>query len=150
MRSIEYLNQRNAAFRIISLNTEVHSAQDVASVCNCKLSEVLKALVLTDGDIKVLALLPGNLRVDKTKLAVLANAKKLKMATPDEVLALTGYEVGSVSPFGLNDSILRIMDSSVFDEEKALIGSGEKTKLLEFETDSLKNTWNGMIGDFSI
>jgi Cys-tRNA(Pro)/Cys-tRNA(Cys) deacylase len=46
------------------------------------------------------------------------------MATPDEVLRVTGYQTGSVSPFGLPQPMRVLVDESVLAHDEMSIGSG--------------------------
>jgi Cys-tRNA(Pro)/Cys-tRNA(Cys) deacylase len=46
------------------------------------------------------------------------------MATEEEVLEVTGYRVGTVSPFGLPRPLKVWIDASVLREEEISIGSG--------------------------
>jgi prolyl-tRNA editing enzyme YbaK/EbsC (Cys-tRNA(Pro) deacylase) len=46
------------------------------------------------------------------------------MATEDEVYAVTGYRVGTVSPFGLPRQLKVLIDPGVMREEEISIGSG--------------------------
>jgi prolyl-tRNA editing enzyme YbaK/EbsC (Cys-tRNA(Pro) deacylase) len=46
------------------------------------------------------------------------------MATDEEVLKITGYRVGTVSPFGLRHQVRILIDESVLREEEISLGSG--------------------------
>jgi len=46
------------------------------------------------------------------------------MAKREEVLQITGYQLGAVSPFGLPAAMRILVDRSVFQEEELSIGSG--------------------------
>ncbi len=46
------------------------------------------------------------------------------MATEEEVLEVTGYRVGTVSPFGLKNQVRVLIDASVLKETEISIGSG--------------------------
>ena len=46
------------------------------------------------------------------------------MASEDEVLAVTGYRIGTVSPFGLPRPLKILIDESVLKEDEISIGSG--------------------------
>jgi prolyl-tRNA editing enzyme YbaK/EbsC (Cys-tRNA(Pro) deacylase) len=46
------------------------------------------------------------------------------MASEEEVLNVTGYRVGTVSPFGLKNPVKVLIDESVLKEEEISIGSG--------------------------
>ena len=45
----------------------------------------------------------------------------------DEVLEVTGYRVGTVSPFGLKNPVKVLIDDSVLKEEEVSIGSGVRS-----------------------
>jgi Cys-tRNA(Pro)/Cys-tRNA(Cys) deacylase len=49
---------------------------------------------------------------------------RLTMANEDEVLAVTGYPIGAVSPFGTKRTMRVLVDPGVFVEEEISIGSG--------------------------
>jgi prolyl-tRNA editing enzyme YbaK/EbsC (Cys-tRNA(Pro) deacylase) len=49
---------------------------------------------------------------------------RLTLATPEEVLAVTGYQLGAVSPFGLPQPLPILVDESVFAQEEISLGSG--------------------------
>ena len=46
------------------------------------------------------------------------------MASEEEVLAVTGYRIGSVSPFGLPRQLRNLVDPGVLAEEEVSLGSG--------------------------
>ena len=48
----------------------------------------------------------------------------MRMATEDEVLEVTGYRIGTVSPLGMKRQVRVLIDSSVLKEEEISIGSG--------------------------
>ncbi len=49
---------------------------------------------------------------------------RLTMATEEEVLSVTGYRIGTVSPFGLPHPLKILIDESVLKEDEISIGSG--------------------------
>lgn len=150
MSSVEYLQERNVDFRTIVLEDNVHTASEVAIACKCSLAQVLKSLIFTHKGIIILALIPGDLRVDKDKLAGISGVPSVRMASSEDVLKFTGYEIGTVSPFGLDTSVKKVMDKNVLNQERILVGSGERNKLLELRVSSLEQVWDGLIGNFSL
>ena len=46
------------------------------------------------------------------------------MASEDEVLKVTGYRIGTVSPFGLPGPLKILIDASVMNETEISVGSG--------------------------
>jgi prolyl-tRNA editing enzyme YbaK/EbsC (Cys-tRNA(Pro) deacylase) len=73
-----------------------------------------------------LALVAGPRQVDWKALRRLLGQSRLTTATADEVRAVTGYEIGAVSPFGLSRPVRVLLDESVTREAEVSIGSGER------------------------
>ena len=80
------------------------TADDAATAIGCPVSAIVKSLVFTliDGaDAEpVVALVPGDLRLDTAKLAEAAGVAHSRRATLEEVKAATGYAAGGTPPFG--------------------------------------------------
>lgn len=60
------------------------------------------------------------------------------MAKPEEVLAVTGYQVGSVSPFGLPAPLPILVDESVLAQQSVSIGSGVRATTIFIQTKDLQ------------
>jgi Cys-tRNA(Pro)/Cys-tRNA(Cys) deacylase len=72
-----------------------------------------------------LTLVAGPGQISWRKLRAYLGVSRISMATEDEVLAVTGYAVGTVSPLGLPRPIRILADLSVFKPEEISLGSGE-------------------------
>ncbi len=72
----------------------------------------------------MMVLVAGPAQVDWKKLRRLVGRSRLRMATEEEVLEVTGYRVGTVSPFGLKSPVKVLIDASVLKEEEISTGSG--------------------------
>ena len=72
----------------------------------------------------VMVLVAGPDQVDWKKLRQLVKRSRVRMATEDEVREVTGYRVGTVSPFGVRNQVKVMIDASVLREEEVSIGSG--------------------------
>ena len=71
-----------------------------------------------------MVLVAGPDQVDWRKLRQLVKRSRVRMATEEEVLEVTGYRVGTVSPFGLRNPVKVLIDRSVLKEEEVSLGSG--------------------------
>jgi len=60
------------------------------------------------------------------------------MASEDEVLEVTGYRVGTVSPFGLPRALNVLIDASVLKEEEVSIGSGVRNMAIIMRSEDLR------------
>lgn len=80
------------------------TAEDAAAAIGCHVSAIVKSLVfvlVTQWEEEpVVALVPGDLRLDTDKLAEMAGAETCRRATLEEVRDSTGYAAGGTPPFG--------------------------------------------------
>jgi prolyl-tRNA editing enzyme YbaK/EbsC (Cys-tRNA(Pro) deacylase) len=81
------------------------TAEDAANAIGCPVSAIVKSLVfvLGSGDTPeqpVVALIPGDLRLDTDALTRLTGAATSRRATLDEVRTATGFAAGGTPPFG--------------------------------------------------
>jgi Cys-tRNA(Pro) deacylase len=74
----------------------------------------------------VMVLVAGPEQVDWRKLRQLVGRSRVRMATEEEVQDVTGYRVGTVSPFGLRNPVKVLIDESVLREEEISTGSGAR------------------------
>lgn len=87
-----------------------------------------KALLMKAGVEFHLFVLPANRRVDSGRVRKQLGAKKLRFATADELLELTGLVPGSVPPFG--QPILPFdlyVESGIRDNERIAFNAGSLT-----------------------
>lgn len=75
------------------------------------------------GDFILLAVAGGG-KADWGMLRKHLNESRLTMAQPEEVLEATGYPIGAVPPVALPKTVRVLVDASVFEFERVVIGSG--------------------------
>lgn len=85
-----------------------------------------------------MVLMAGREQVDWKKLRQLVGRSRLRMATEEEVLEVTGYRVGTVSPFGLKNPIKILIDESVLQEEEVSTGSGARQMAIIMKSADLR------------
>ncbi len=74
----------------------------------------------------VMVLVAGPAQVAWPKLRRYLGQSRLTLAAPEEVLSVTGYEIGAVAPFGLPQPVRVLVDESVLAPGEISIGSGER------------------------
>ena len=85
-----------------------------------------------------MVLVAGREQVDWKKLRQFAGRSRLRMATEEEVLDVTGYRVGTVSPFGLKNQVKVLIDESVLREEEISLGSGVRQMAIIMKSADLR------------
>lgn len=76
------------------------TAEDAAAAIGCEVAAIVKSLVFAVDDRPVLALIPGDRRLDTDRLAGAAAGRLVRRATLEEVRGATGFAAGGTPPFG--------------------------------------------------
>ncbi len=84
-----------------------------------------------------MGLVAADRRIDLKKLAKIVKTKKLRLASPQEVLKITGCEVGSVHPFGNLHRLPTYLDSSVLENDMVNFNVGLHTVSIHMKAKDL-------------
>ena len=119
------LEKLNIPHRIFRHETPVDSFEQAASDRNQRPEQVVRSILFQVRPAEfAMVLMAGREQVDWRSLRKLVGRSRMRMATEDEVLEVTGYRVGTVTPFGMKRQVRVLIDSSVLREEEISIGSG--------------------------
>ena len=92
------------------------TAQDAASAIGCEVAAIVKSLVFVlTGEVEepVVALVPGDRRLDVEALARAGGYPSSRRASLDEVKETTGYAAGGTPPFGHRSPLRVFADNSM-------------------------------------
>jgi prolyl-tRNA editing enzyme YbaK/EbsC (Cys-tRNA(Pro) deacylase) len=128
-RVAEFLRRNAAEARIEEFSEGTPTAVDAARAVGCKLAQIVKSVVLACDVRYVVVLTPGDRRADVEKVAHAAACAKVRVATPDEVLAATGFAAGAVAPFPLPRIERVYVDRSLLGHKRVWIGAGSPNHL---------------------
>ena len=112
--------------------------------------QVIRSIVFRIGAAEfVMVLIAGPAQVSWPALRSYLGQSRLTMANEDEVLAVTGYRPGAVSPFGLPAPLRILADENVFAPEEISLGSGERgVTIIMKSADLRRGLGNVEIGQF--
>ena len=93
------------AMEIVRFPEHTKTAEAAAAAIGCPVAAIIKSLVFVvehdDGRREpVLALVPGDRRLDTSRLAGMAGGRRAMRAGLDEAKAATGFVAGGTPPFG--------------------------------------------------
>ncbi len=119
------LEKQHIPHQVFRHEQPVASLEQAASDRNQRPEQVVRSILfqIRPGEF-MMVLVAGPAQVDWKKLRRLVGRSRLRMATEEEVLEVTGYRVGTVSPFGLKSPVKVLIDASVLKEEEISTGSG--------------------------
>ena len=151
--SMRLLDAQKIPYTVHRFSPSIHSAQGVAEALGLPPGQVFKTLVVVPANEKgkpLLAIVPGDRELDLKKLARLANAKKLRMASHREAEALTGLLVGGISALALLQKGWRVfLDASAQRYQEILVSAGQRGINLQLAVEDLCRITHAQVGDIS-
>ena len=115
----ELFEHGGARFRVMHHVASGKSSQSVADIRGTELGQGAKALCCTvKGNgvkLHVLGVPPADKQADLQKLAAAVGGRRASLASPEEVMALTGSVFGAVPPVSFTDDLVLIADPSLFE-----------------------------------
>lgn len=150
LKSIKKLLDENDVPYEVKEHEPVYTSEQAARARGVELKTGVKALVFkTKEGSFVMGLVAADRRVDLKKLAKIVNTKKLRLASPKEVLKITECEVGSVHPFGNLHGLQTYIDVSILENNTVNFNAGLHTVSIQMKSEDLVKTINPVIERFS-
>lgn len=119
------LDQLGIAHTVFRHSDQVNSLEQAAQERNQQLEQVVRSILFRlSGDKYVMALVAGPKQISWKALRKHVGQSRLTMASEEEVFAVTGYRIGTVSPFGLPRPLRTLIDETILKEDEISIGSG--------------------------
>jgi Ala-tRNA(Pro) deacylase len=114
------------------LNHEaVYTSEEAARVRGLEQSSGAKSLLLKADQDFVLAVLPGDQKLDTKKFKNILGIKNLRFATPDEVKEIMHCEIGACYPFGNLIDIKMVVDKTLENSEFIAFNPGLHNKSIK-------------------
>ncbi len=118
------LQQQDVAHHVLR-HEPVYTSEDAARVRGTMLSSGAKALICKGRDHFVMFVVPADRRLDSHAVRQAKGWRKLRFATRDEVLELTGLAPGSIPPFGSLFGLPTLCDGRLGDNEVINFNAGD-------------------------
>jgi Cys-tRNA(Pro)/Cys-tRNA(Cys) deacylase len=132
-------------FRFIDKPETIHTA-DAAKVANVDLNKLTKSLILISQEKElVLAIIPGNCRLEIPALEKILNIKKLNLVPFNQAEKYSGYLPGATPPVGHKRKMKVVIDEKLFKYETIFGGGGNRDKLVELKTQDVIKLNNAKI-----
>ena len=145
------LDQKGISYRLFRHPGQVHSLEQAAAERGQRPEQAVRSLLFRLAkDEYAMVLIAGPAQVSWPALRKYLDQSRLTTASEAEVLAVTGYPLGAVSPLGLPSPVRILVDRGVLAEEEISIGSGVRnvTVILR-RADLLKAIEPIEVGDFT-
>jgi len=123
--------------------TVVEAAQALGVV----VGQIAKTILFRAGERYGLFVAAGDVTVDSKKVKILLGGRKVRIASPDEVEAKTGYPVGGVCPFDIDENIPIFLDRSMERFDKVYSAAGTSHSFLPITLEELELVTGGTVTD---
>ncbi|HTP03468.1 MAG TPA: YbaK/EbsC family protein [Anaerolineales bacterium] len=116
----------------------VNSLEQAAAERGQRPEQVVRSILFRLGeDEYLMALVAGPDQISWKKLRKHVGQSRLTMASEEEVLSVTGYRVGAVSPFGVPRPLKVLVDQGVLREQTVSLGSGVRAVAIVMQSADL-------------
>ena len=132
------LDELGVPHRIFRHSGSVRSLEQAAQERGQRPEQVVRSILfrLEENEF-LMVLVAGPAQISWKALRQYLNRSRISMASPEEVLEVTGYPIGAVSPFGLPEPLRILVDTSLFAEDELSIGSGVRGVAVILQKDDL-------------
>ncbi|MGN6197719.1 aminoacyl-tRNA deacylase [Humibacter sp.] len=147
-RVVEDAATRGVDVRIVE-RPAARSLHEAAALLGIEPSDIVKTLVVKrhDGDY-LFALVPGGRKISWAKLRALVGVNKLSLPDASLALAATGYERGTITPFGSTTAWPVVADAAVAGRTVAM-GAGEHGYSAFVDGDALIRAFDATVADIT-
>lgn len=144
------LTKLNVPHQIFNHSGTIKSLDQAAAERGQVPDQVVRSILFrTSENNFVMVLVTGPLQISWQKLRAYLGQSRLTLATEEEVLLITEYRVGAVSPYGLPRPVRILADKNVFAHSQISIGSGQRgTAIILNSGDLLSSLENIEIATF--
>ena len=96
------LDRYDLGLQVEHFDDSTKTSEDAAAVIGCELGQIAKSMCCIVAGAPVLVVASGDRKISDAKIArhFAVGRKKVKIATPEECVAIFGYPPGGVSPVG--------------------------------------------------
>lgn len=123
----DYLRAQGLDAEIVAPGVETPSVATAAAALGVEPERIFKSILFQARDgACAMAIACGNARVDAKKLEALTGLARLRLASPEVALAVTGYPAGGTPPVGHRERFPVIVDTRVAAQAWGWAGGGRK------------------------
>ncbi|WP_341662244.1 YbaK/EbsC family protein [Vibrio sp.] len=143
-----YLCALRVSFRLLPHQSPATTIEDAARQRGIFPEQMVKCILLRDmGDLYALACVPGNRSVDPKKVRSLLGCRRMTCVNKEAIKALTGYQIGTVTPLLLPSDMSIIFDSTLMQQTEITISSGSLLAGIALQIDDLLALCNPLLAD---
>ncbi len=144
-----FLEEHGIRGEIIHLEVPTPTVETAAQAVGARNEQIVKTLLFLINDQPLAAIATGTTPIDRRAIAARyqVGRKRVKLASPETVLAITGYPAGAVPPFGHRTPLPTLIDPRVLTLSEVYAGGGEENALMRLDPQDIVKTTGAQILD---
>jgi len=144
-----YMHAHGVQGEILHLEVPTPTVETAAQAVNARPEQIIKSILFIIDDQPVLAIACGLATIGRRAIADLygVGRKRVKLATPERVLEISGYEVGAMPPFGHRQPLSTLIDPRVLEQSEAYAGGGAENALVRLNPQAIQRVTQAKILD---
>ena len=119
-----FLTARQVPFELVH-HEPVYTSEEAARVRGTSLASGAKALICKADDEFRMFVMPAHLKLANKRVRAALGARRLRFATKDEVLEMTGLRPGSIPPFGSLFGLPTCCDEQLAEQTEINFNAGD-------------------------
>ena len=128
----------------LSFDKYCRSVAEAARTVGAEPEDFVKSICMVDRDGGVIvAIVKGEDRASTSRVAKALGIEMPRVASPDEILGLTGFPVGGTPGFGFDARFL--VDPHVLEKDRVYLGGGSERSLVRMSTRELVRANGGRV-----
>lgn len=154
MKEIErvraYLQEKNPLLQIIELEENTSTAPLAAQALGLEVGQIAKSILFKAKNEEYLMVVSaGDVKLDSKAIKEMVG-QRVRMANPDEVMEITGFQIGGVCPFALKREVPIYLDESLLRYELVYAAAGTANTALPIRFQELIQVTGGQACKVSV
>ena len=143
------LKAQGIEFEVFEHNP-VYTCPQMAKFLKTDEAHIAKSMVARKSDgAFLLAVLPGNKKIDFRRLGIITNSAPISLAPKEEAEEITRCSVGCVYPLGNIINLETFFDIALLSQEYVYFNPGSHTKSVKISTRALVNLVRPTVAEFT-
>jgi prolyl-tRNA editing enzyme YbaK/EbsC (Cys-tRNA(Pro) deacylase) len=145
----DFMHTHGIPAEIMHLEVPTPTVESAAQAVSARLEQIIKSILFVIDDQPVLAIACGTSSINRRAIADLfkVGRKRVKLASPEKVLEISGYEVGAMPPFGHRLALNTLIDRRVLELTEAYAGGGAENALVRLNPQEIQRVTGAKILD---
>ncbi len=146
-RAKKYLERFDPNLMPLEHEKTTKTSVEAAETLGVELGQIAKSILFRCGERYGLFVAAGDVKISDKKVKNLLGGGKAKIAKPEEVEKITGYPVGGVCPFDIDESVPIFLDRSMQRFDVVYTSAGTAHSLLPISPQKLPEITGGEFVD---